>query len=157
MSTSRRHQDLAAARDVLRRSQASPTLLRERGQRVVDPGDVAAGRPAQVVDGGITVHRKAAPMPGQLTVRSAAVIARSCVEEWVDECLGKDGIDAGSASVQTKLCLAEVLGSDPGRARTAAILWDALSEACHQHAFEYPPNADELTNLIDQVERLSEG
>ena len=156
MSTSLRQQDLDAARSVLRRSQAMPTLLRERGHRVVSPDDSAPNRSTLIDPGGVTVRKGVESMPGHLTVRSAAVIARSCVEEWVDESLRKDGIDAGTASMRTKLCLAEVLGSDPGRARTAATVWAALSEACHQHAFEYPPNATELAVLIDQVEILSQ-
>jgi len=156
VSSSRRQEDLDAARSILQRSQAAPTLLRERGHRVSGPGGSAAGGPTLIDPGGVTVRRGAGPMPGQLTVRAAAVIARSCVEEWVEESLGRDRIDAGTASMRTKLCLAEVLGSDPGRSRTAATLWAALSEACHQHAFEYPPNPTELAALIEQVEILSQ-
>ena len=46
------------------------------------------------------------------------------------------------------------LRRDQDLAKRVAYAWAGLSRACHQHAYELPPTADELAGWIDTVEQL---
>ncbi len=58
------------------------------------------------------------------------------------------------ASTTTQLlCLRDPLGEAP-QAAEALYTWASLSSACHHHAYEFQPTREELTRLIDSVERI---
>lgn len=84
-----------------------------------------------------------------------ALIARTELEAWIDEkCRTLDAeLPKASARVQL-LCLPHVVGQE--LADFVAFTWNALSDACHHHAYELPPSAVQLSRLCDQVETVTD-
>jgi hypothetical protein len=62
------------------------------------------------------------------------------------------GLERASARAQLA-CLPEYLG-DPRLAWELVFTWSALSNDCHQHAYELAPTASELERRLDAVSRL---
>jgi hypothetical protein len=61
-------------------------------------------------------------------------------------------LERASARAQLS-CLPDYL-RDPGLAQDIVFTWSALSRACHQHAYELAPTANELERRLDVVTRL---
>lgn len=86
--------------------------------------------------------------------RMACWLARSALEDAVNDLLAATGLDPGpEASTRSRLTCLEVAYRDrPGLVSGAEYAWSRLSEACHQHAFQLSPSHSEATHLIDLVE-----
>lgn len=71
--------------------------------------------------------------------RTAALLARQALEEWVDEVWARRPETAGlvECTMRTQLtCLPAYI--EPGLAARAAYVWAALSRACHHHPTSWP-------------------
>lgn len=86
--------------------------------------------------------------------RAAALLARRGLEEALDRLWLRrvPGLERASARAQLA-CLPDYLG-DAGLAWEIVFTWSALSNACHQHAYELAPTATELERRLDVVSRL---
>lgn len=85
--------------------------------------------------------------------RAAALLARQALEEQVARWCSELSPEVAHVSRRAQLlCLSSVV--EPGFARDAAHVWSALSNACHHHAYELPPTADELRGWFEVVDRL---
>lgn len=84
--------------------------------------------------------------------RAAAVLARQALEAALDGfwAARKLAFDARSGRKQQLICLREYL-ADKDAAGRAHHVWQALSRACHHHAYELPPTAVELHGWIEDV------
>lgn len=85
--------------------------------------------------------------------RVSALLARQALESVLDEYWRErwPGVDRTSRATQL-LCLRYLV--DPALAADASLAWHALSRACHHHAYELPPVAEELEVWIGQVDGL---
>ncbi len=109
------------------------------------------------------LHQAAAILQGSVTVpvhsvRAAAWIARSALEDVLRDLVRARGCDPHWANNRSLLCCVEALYQDdaPDVAARAQYAWDALSEASHYHAYELSPTLAEVSGLIELVEELSE-
>ena len=87
--------------------------------------------------------------------RIAAVLCRHAIEEALRQywSLREPGLDRCSGRAQL-LCLTVYLRDrDLGRETLSA--WSDLSRACHHHAYELAPTAEELRNLLDVARRFT--
>jgi hypothetical protein len=111
---------------------SAPWLLAQARELLAHAGDATAGR----------------------WPRAVALLGRQALEVAVDErCAELDpGLGACTSARAQLLCLREAVDAD--LARAAAHAWSALSRACHVHAYELPPTAEELAAWLDTVERL---
>ena len=85
--------------------------------------------------------------------RSAAILARQAFEISLDRfwLAVEPGVE--NASTHTQLtCLTNYI--DPELASRVRYIWHGLSTACHHHAYELPPNAQELEGWLTDVEAL---
>jgi hypothetical protein len=86
--------------------------------------------------------------------RAAALAGRRALEETLDEfwLLRAPGLEAASARAQLA-CLPSFL--NPAElAREVSYAWMVLSHACHHHAYELGPTAEELQARLETVQRL---
>ena len=84
--------------------------------------------------------------------RMACWLARSALEEAVRNRLLERGRPTGTASMRTMLtCLEVAYADDPALVDGAEHAWAGLSNACHRHAFQLSPTAQETQRLIDTV------
>lgn len=99
------------------------------------------------------IRRPAADTVG-VWPRAAALLARRALEEALDRLWSRraPGLERASARAQLA-CLPEYLG-DRELAWEISYTWSALSNACHQHAYELAPTATELEVRLDAVSRL---
>jgi len=88
--------------------------------------------------------------------RAAAWITRSALEDILRDLIRAKGVEPGKAKTRSLLSCIEVLyqDSDPQLPLRAQYAWDALSEACHHHAYELAPTVAEVRSLIDTVTGL---
>ena len=88
--------------------------------------------------------------------RAAAILARQALEIALDQFWSKvaPGVENASARAQL-ICLAEYI--DPQLASRIRYTWHGLSVACHHHAYELPPTAEELRSWLRDIESLLEG
>lgn len=98
----------------------------------------------QVLDGEVAL--------GSSGPRTAAILARCALEEWLDE-QSPWARAYPSASTRSKLVVLERLGESDVGARARRV-WDALSRLAHHHAYELLPSAAEVRQLVAQVRRL---
>jgi hypothetical protein len=86
--------------------------------------------------------------------RAAALLARQALEQAMDDLWSRraPGLERASARAQLA-CLPEYLG-DARLAWETSFTWSALSNDCHQHAYELAPTASELERRLDSVSRL---
>lgn len=86
--------------------------------------------------------------------RIAALLARTVLEEWLDEQSGSWLSSAlGHPTARSKIV---ALGAIRGRAvgeRTRRV-WHALSRAVHHHAYELQPSVAEVRQLVSAVRGL---
>ena len=86
--------------------------------------------------------------------RIAAFLARLDLERVVTRHLLGRGWDVASASMRSKLLCLRV--AEPEASDAADAAWLGLSRACHYHAFDLQPTADEAAHLVGLV-RLVQG
>jgi hypothetical protein len=93
------------------------------------------------------------PESAGLWPRAAALLARQSIETslealWVSSAPGLE-----TCSLRAQLaCLPEYINRD--LALHVGLTWSGLSAACHQHAFELAPTAEELQVWIHCCEEL---
>ena len=86
--------------------------------------------------------------------RAAALLARQALEAAMDELWAARAPEVATLSARAQLtCLPEYL-RDPALAGEVAFTWSVLSDACHAHAYEMGPTAEELEARFAVVERL---
>jgi hypothetical protein len=94
---------------------------------------------------------RATPTTRGLWPRAAALLARQALESSLDSYWRSRGVALGSCSTKAQLlCLGEYL-KDGDLAREAHHVWAVLSRACHHHAYEVAPTAEELSSWIGTV------
>jgi len=113
-----------------------------------DPVGALLGAARDALAGVLTLPRSQGP-------RAAALLARRALEELVDAAVDRADPGAREAGMRVKLLCLTVLDPDVGH--RAAWAWHALSECCHQHAYELDPAPAEVADLVGQVERLATG
>ena len=111
--------------------------------------------PAEIID---EADSLVGPDPGGRVhgwPRIAAVLCRHAIEEALRQywSLREPGLERCSGRAQL-LCLTVYLRDrDLGRQTFAA--WSDLSRACHHHAYELAPTAEELRSLLDVARRFT--
>lgn len=100
----------------------------------------------EVLEG--TVH-----VPEGLAVRSAAFLARQAIEGMVTTSCEALGASIDRANMRSKVIVISALRGDEMGARVD-LAWAALCQACHHHAYELTPPADEIALWIGQIEAL---
>ena len=87
--------------------------------------------------------------------RAVALLARQALETSLEELWTKRNQKLAWASERAQLlCLPVALG-DRRLAADAAVAWSGLSRACHQHPYDLPPTAGELTGWLETVDAMS--
>lgn len=72
------------------------------------------------------------PITGVASARAGAWVARSALEQLVDELLDQRSFDVGGGTMRSRLiCLSVAYADDPDRIAGIAYAWDQLSLACH--------------------------
>jgi len=86
--------------------------------------------------------------------RTAALLARSALEDWLDEQGAAWSSPAlGFPTMKSKLiALGALRGSALGE--QARRVWHGLSRAVHRHAYELQPSIAEIRHLVGQVREL---
>lgn len=99
------------------------------------------------------VGRRSPELVG-LWQRTTAFLARQALELAVGDALASRAAGTERASARAQfLCLPWYVSTPI--AQEAAYLWGVLSRACHQHAYELSPTAEELSGWLDGVERVT--
>ena len=99
---------------------------------------------------------RADPKTAGLWPRAAALLARQALEESLDTFWLARSLPLSSCPTRPQLlCLATYL-PDASLAANVHHAWSALSDACHHHAYELAPTAQELGTLFDTVGDLLE-
>ena len=88
--------------------------------------------------------------------RASALLARHALEAALDDLWRRraPGLERCSMRAQL-LCLPAYLPADVDLATRVSYAWTGLSRACHDHTYELPPAAVELSTWIEIVERLA--
>ena len=87
--------------------------------------------------------------------RAAALLGRQALELLLAELWQRRAPGTEEASMRAQLiCLPRYL--DAALAGRVAYAWGALSDACHQHAYELAPTAPELRRWLHVVEELGD-
>jgi hypothetical protein len=83
--------------------------------------------------------------------RAVAFLGRQALEEAMDDFwrAAAPGVQQASRHAQL-LCLGAYISDAQAVSRTR-YAWSALSRACHHHAYELPPTAAELEDLLEAV------
>lgn len=86
--------------------------------------------------------------------RTAALLARTVLEEWLDEQSASWlSSTLGYPTARSKIvALGAIRGGSVGE-RTRRV-WHALSRAVHHHAYELQPSAAEIRQLVGAVREL---
>lgn len=110
--------------------------------------------PAELVAQAREVVARPAPGTTGAWPRAAALLARQALEAAMDELWDARAPGMKQLSARARLtCLPEYL-RDPGLAGEVAFAWAMLSDACHAHAYETGPTAQELEARFAVVDRL---
>ena len=111
--------------------------------------------PAEVLAMARQLLDRSTPETAGLWPRAAALMGRQALEMAVDRYWAARRIPLDSCGTLPQLiCLREYLG-DAELAGRIHHAWNALTRACHQHPYELPPTAAELSDWIAVVERLA--
>lgn len=92
---------------------------------------------------------------GHRAPRTAALLARTALEEWVNEESAAWCVPGQKPPTTTSklVVLSRDRGTEVGeRARRT---WHSLSRAVHHHAYELQPSSSEVRRLVGQVRDLS--
>ena len=88
--------------------------------------------------------------------RTDALLARSALEEWVEEQSETwSSPNLGYPTFKSKLVALAVL-REPTVGELARRVWHGLSRAVHHHAYELQPSAAEIRQLVNSVRELDE-
>jgi hypothetical protein len=97
------------------------------------------------------------PATAGIWPRASGLLARQALETTLDDYWRRHepGLERCSMRAQL-LCLPSYLHGDgaDGLAERTAYAWIRLSRACHQHVYELPPTAAELSRWIDIVDQF---
>jgi hypothetical protein len=104
------------------------------------------GQARAVLDG--TVH-----VPEGVAVRSAAFLGRQVFEDAITALCQAGGVTLDRASMRSKVIVTRALHGDE-TGDCAAMAWAGLCRACHHHAYELAPAADEVSRWLDLVADL---
>jgi hypothetical protein len=110
--------------------------------------------PAQLLAAARDVAGRDAAVTAGLWPRAAALLARQALETAIDDLWRATEPQMIAASARARFLCLPACGVAPGLVVDAAQTWGALSSACHRHAYELPPTAEELDSLFDRVERV---
>lgn len=102
----------------------------------------------------LLMRRESAALAG-VWPRAAALLARESIELSVDRLWAARAPGMEEASTRAQLVSLPSY-VDPGLARQVSYTWWALSRACHLHAYELAPTAEELDTWIEVADRLDE-
>jgi hypothetical protein len=98
-----------------------------------------------------TLLDRSDPKTAGLWPRAAALLGRQALEQALDAYWTGRGIALDACATRPQLlCLRSYL-PDASLAARVHHTWSALSDACHHHAYELAPTADELGTLFDTV------
>ena len=86
--------------------------------------------------------------------RMACWLARSALENAVEQLVVGAGWELGTASMRSRLTVLRVLHDQPEVAAQAHYAWARLSQACHRHSYALSPTYMEVRDLLDQVAAL---
>lgn len=88
--------------------------------------------------------------------RTAALLARTVLEEWIDDQNASWAASAvGFPTTRSKIvALAAIRGAPIGE-KTRRV-WHALSRAVHHHAYELQPSVSEVRHLVGAVRELQQ-
>jgi hypothetical protein len=85
--------------------------------------------------------------------RAVAILVRQALELSMDRLWLRVAPGLGQASFRAQLlCLPAFV--DRAVAASASVAWSELSRACHHHAYELPPTAEELAGWLEVTDRL---
>jgi hypothetical protein len=88
--------------------------------------------------------------------RIAALLARSALEDWLDEQSASWAKQAyGFPTTRSKLVALGALRG-PALGEKAKRVWHGLSMAVHRHAYELQPSLAEIRQLVGAVRRLQQ-
>ena len=110
--------------------------------------------PEELLQVARTLCRRPDPNLAGRWPRASALLARQALEQALDDYwqLRRPEVARVQAQHPKLLCLPTYL--DSPAARTAAQTWVALSHACHHHAYDLSPTAEELDSWFDDVEEV---
>lgn len=91
------------------------------------------------------------------SVRAAAWVTRSVLEDLIRRLVEAKECEPGYASTRTLLGCIDVLYADeaPHIASLAQYAWDGLSQASHHHSYELAPTHAEVTALVELVDDVA--
>jgi hypothetical protein len=102
----------------------------------------------QILDGKVAL--------GSSAPRTAALLARCALEEWLDEQSASwASNEYPFPNTRSKLVALAALG-DAEIGAEAQRLWGALSRTVHHHAYELHPSVNEVRWPVDQGRRLED-
>jgi hypothetical protein len=110
--------------------------------------------PAELLGMARQLLDRASPDTAGLWPRAAALLGRQALEMAVDDFWHARKMPLESCPTRQQLiCLREYLGDDvlAGQVHHA---WNALSRACHHHAYELAPTVSELKDWISAVDNF---
>jgi hypothetical protein len=86
--------------------------------------------------------------------RTAALLARSALEDWLaEQSVPWSSSASGFPTMRSKVVvLSTVRGAALGE--KVRRVWHGLSRAVHHHAYELQPSASEIRHLVGQVREL---
>ena len=87
--------------------------------------------------------------------RATALLVRQALEGVLDDFWRRraPGLEKCSMKAQL-LCLPSYLRTDGDLPARVSYAWSGLSQACHHHAYELPPAADELAAWVETIEQF---
>jgi hypothetical protein len=93
---------------------------------------------------------------GARAPRTAALLARSVLEDWLDEeSASWSSRSLGFPTTRSKIvALGALRGAAVGE-RTRRV-WHGLSRAVHHHAYELQPSVSEIRQMVSAVRELQE-
>jgi hypothetical protein len=92
------------------------------------------------------------PSTAGLWPRAAALLARQALELALDRYWAARGVPLDACPTLPQLICLAGFADDAGLAGRVRHAWNALSDACHHHAYELAPTAEELKGLLEAVE-----
>lgn len=119
----------------------------------------ASGSTIVLIDAARAALGQDSPFPADRRARAAAALARTALEAEIDqrlELLGRvhhAGPHGRDTRWTSKLIALRVLDRSPAAVQ-AGYAWNALSSACHQHAYDLSASAAEVAYLVSLVEGL---
>lgn len=88
--------------------------------------------------------------------RMSCWLARAALEMAVRDRLEARNRPPGTASMRSLLtCIEVAYADDPALIDRSEHAWAGLSNACHHHAFQLTPTAEEAQRLIDSVRLIA--